>query len=522
MRRRAVLALLAGLLALGMAPVPRAQADPIAGSFIFPVGDPNTPPTWDPGNGNGYYITQGFNNSCDPGQDQGYYAYGLYYCGHTGVDLASDGQDNTVHAAAAGVVTEAAEDGGYGVTVRLRHTLPDGQLVYSQYEHLQYGSLEVYQGQTVGRGQALGLVGATGFANGTHLHFELKTFDGGGPGYTFGNQDQIAPFFDPLPFVSSRLARPVAFDAGTGRAVPEWPAETDAVLTRFLAHYKHFVVVDQEHGLNVRAGPGTRYPVKGVVLRGAKLGYLKSVGAWLYVALPQDVRGWVGGDLVSGYLSWARPWPPRGPLAEVDAVGLRLHSRPGERHPVLGLTFQGDTVAVERRTAHWTLVRTREGARGWALSRFLTRAGVPRPRGGGHPVSATAPVLRVRRGPGVGYQQVGTVFQGTALRVVRLTPHWAAVVLPGGTTGWVAREYTSLDRRPPASHGTSTRPVRAVYVRVAASVVNIRKGPGERHPVVARAMRATRLQVLSTTAHWARVALPASRLTGWVLRRLTR
>ena len=106
-------------------------------------------PTWDPQNGNGYFITQGFNDSCDPSLGQGYYAYGLYYCGHTGIDLASATASNVVHATAAGVVTEAQEDGGYGVTVRLRHLLPNGNHVYSQYEHMQYGSLQVYAGETV-------------------------------------------------------------------------------------------------------------------------------------------------------------------------------------------------------------------------------------------------------------------------------------------------------------------------------------------------------------------------------------
>src|SRR6516225_9977867 len=55
---------------------------PVATSFIYPVGSGTTAPTWDPNNGNGYFITQGFNTSCDPSLGQGYYMYGLYYCGH--------------------------------------------------------------------------------------------------------------------------------------------------------------------------------------------------------------------------------------------------------------------------------------------------------------------------------------------------------------------------------------------------------------------------------------------------------
>ncbi|MDB5058044.1 MAG: hypothetical protein JWO59_1516 [Chloroflexi bacterium] len=515
---------LAGLLPVAARPI---QSDPTATTFIYPVGNPQVPPTWDAVNGNGYFITQGFNDSCDPGLGQGYYAYGLYYCGHTGIDLASQGADANVRATAAGVVTEAQQDGGYGVTVRIRHLLPDGSFVYSQYEHLQYGSLQVYAGEVVSQGQVLGLVGATGFANGTHLHFEIKNFDAGGPGYTFGNQALIAPFFDPLAFVAAHSAQPLTLVTATGHAIPEWPAEADAVLQRFLRKYKHFVVVSVDSGLNVRSGPGTHFSTLGVALRGAKLGYLKSRGNWLYVALPQDVRGWVSRDWVSGYGYWSTPWPPRGPIAVVDSVGLNVHSDPGQGHPVLGICFQGDIVSLHATTAHWTEVNTREGTRGWVLSQYLSRPGLPHARGGGITILAEAAVLQVRSGPGVHYPAIGSVFSGTAMQLMRVSPHWAAVILPGGTAGWVARQYTSMARHPRsmrrphvrgAARRAASRP--AYYLRVAASVVNIRSGPGQRHRVVARALHNTRLQVLGFSTHWAHVALPATNIQGWVLRSL--
>jgi murein DD-endopeptidase MepM/ murein hydrolase activator NlpD/uncharacterized protein YgiM (DUF1202 family) len=503
------------------------QPDPIATTFIYPVGNPDVPPTWDQNNGNGYYITQGFNDSCDPSLDQGYYAYGLYYCGHTGIDLASDGADANVRATAAGVVTEAQEDGGYGVTVRIRHLLPDGNYVYSQYEHMQYGSLQVYAGETVGQGQVLGLVGATGFANGTHLHFEIKTIDAGGPGYTFGNQALIASFFDPLAFVASHSIRPLVLITATGHAIPEWPAEADTVLKKFFAEYKHFVVVNVASGVNIRSGPGVRFPTRGVALRGAKLGYLKTVGNWLYVALPQDVRGWVGRDLVSGYRYWDVPWPPKGRIAIVDTVGLNIHENPGQYNPVLGIAYQGDIVVLGAATAHWTEVHTREGTRGWVLTRYIMRPGSVRALGGGTKIVAEAAILHVRSGPGTQYSVTGSVFRGTAMQLIRVSPHWAAVILPGGTTGWVARSYTNLavhakksaprGKKSPARK-TATRP--AWFLRVDASVINIHNAPGTKHRVIARALHNTRLQILGFTTHWAHVALPASNLEGWVLRSL--
>jgi len=86
---------------------------------------------------------------------------------HKGVDLAAD-YGEMVHAAAAGTITLAGwDDGGYGIMIDIDH----GNGYHTWYAHLS--SVEVHAGEHVYKGQAIGLVGATGFATGPHLHYQV-------------------------------------------------------------------------------------------------------------------------------------------------------------------------------------------------------------------------------------------------------------------------------------------------------------------------------------------------------------
>jgi murein DD-endopeptidase MepM/ murein hydrolase activator NlpD len=57
---------------------------------------------------------------------------------------------------------------GYGNIVLVQVTSD----VVTLYAHLS--SMKVHAGQTVGKGQLLGMAGCTGYCTGTHLHFEVR------------------------------------------------------------------------------------------------------------------------------------------------------------------------------------------------------------------------------------------------------------------------------------------------------------------------------------------------------------
>lgn len=110
----------------------------------------------------GYYtITSPFGNRLHPVLK--------VYKMHTGIDIAGSGcNGKNVVAAADGTVITAGWISGYGNTVIIDH----GGGITTLYGHSQ--KLLVKKGDKVKRGQAIMLVGMTGYATGPHLHFEVR------------------------------------------------------------------------------------------------------------------------------------------------------------------------------------------------------------------------------------------------------------------------------------------------------------------------------------------------------------
>ncbi|WP_239615901.1 murein hydrolase activator EnvC family protein [Cohnella mopanensis] len=86
---------------------------------------------------------------------------------HAGMDMAAP-KGTQVYAAETGVVTVAQTVSGYGNCIIIDH----GGGLLTLYGHLS--AIQVKTGETVKRGEKIGLVGSTGQSTGNHLHFEVR------------------------------------------------------------------------------------------------------------------------------------------------------------------------------------------------------------------------------------------------------------------------------------------------------------------------------------------------------------
>ena len=95
---------------------------------------------------------------------------GRSYEFHPGMDIGGERGDMVV-APANGVIINADWQGGYGNMIEIDH----GNGLTTRYGHLSRIGVQI--GDTVQRGQPIGLIGSTGRSTGPHLHYEVRLND---------------------------------------------------------------------------------------------------------------------------------------------------------------------------------------------------------------------------------------------------------------------------------------------------------------------------------------------------------
>ena len=218
---------------------------------------------------------------------------------------------------------------------------------------------------------------------------------------------------------------------------------------------------------------------------------------------------------------------------------LRLRSGPGTGFQQIGLVPGGTTLTVEGRNSasSWVQV-TYRGTQGWMSAAYCIISGnlssVPVTDGGGavtpgdlQPTGITATPtvnLRIRRGPGTGYTQIGLIRAHTTAQVLgkNAASNWLYVDYEG-TKGWVAEWYANPSGSlagVPYADGTSstsgtTTPTGGV---TATTTVNlrIRQGPNTTYTQIGLAPRGTVLAVEGRNAasNWLQIDYNGTK--GWV------
>ncbi|PIR37884.1 MAG: hypothetical protein COV35_08120 [Alphaproteobacteria bacterium CG11_big_fil_rev_8_21_14_0_20_39_49] len=109
-----------------------------------------------------YWISSGYGKRVDPIRKRAAI--------HAGMDMVGR-YKSKIFSSAPGVVVKAGSYGAYGEMVEIDH----GNGVATRYGHLS--KILVKKGETVGRGDAVGVQGSSGRSTGDHLHYEVRYND---------------------------------------------------------------------------------------------------------------------------------------------------------------------------------------------------------------------------------------------------------------------------------------------------------------------------------------------------------
>lgn len=90
---------------------------------------------------------------------------------HSGIDIGGPNY-GSIKASNGGKVIYSGWYGGYGKVVIIDHGIVNGKPTTTLYAHMS--TIKVNQGQTVTKGQVIGLEGTTGYSTGPHCHFEVR------------------------------------------------------------------------------------------------------------------------------------------------------------------------------------------------------------------------------------------------------------------------------------------------------------------------------------------------------------
>lgn len=182
--------------------------------------------------------------------------------------------------------------------------------------------------------------------------------------------------------------------------------------------------------LNIRSGPGTSYPVIGVIPKGATVTATSIANNWANVT-------YLG---KTGYSSMSYLVPVSTSVNDfrITTANLNFRSGPGTTYPVLGVIPKGTTVNVISESAGWAKF-VYSGKTGYASSYYLQKVSSEEPV---LYTRYTTEELNLRSGPGTSYPILRVMPKGSSVTVHRISGYWAYVTYDG-TKGWCHTAYLS-------------------------------------------------------------------------------
>lgn len=242
--------------------------------------------------------------------------------------------------------------------------------------------------------------------------------------------------------------------------------------------------------VNVRSGPGTSYPILGVLSVGDAVSGASASDGWVRVTY-DGATGYVS----DGYLRASATTPSGSTAPMVTTADLNLRSGPSLDAAIVKVLAKGTTVAPTGATSDRFVEVLVDGAKNWVSGNYLTPAAVAAPLPAVAYKARTTAVLAMRKSPQIDATVVGDLKTGTEVSLTGThSGSYSQIVRQDGVL-WVLTGYlTSISPGPTLPKATGRR-----YVGV--DEVNVRATSASNGKVIRPVAQGTVLLITGKTAN---------------------
>ena len=180
---------------------------------------------------------------------------------------------------------------------------------------------------------------------------------------------------------------------------------------------------------------------------------------------------------------------------------IYLRSGAGTKYSANGVVKNGDTVTVLSKGKVWTKIRTSDSREGYVKNLYIKGLGKAYADGTTYYSKASTGTVKtkyasstvnLRAGAGNGEAKIGTVKNGTKLKVLGKNGSWYMVQTTNGTVGFISSKYLSTKAGSSSSSSSTTK----ATVKNC-NAVNMRKDPNSKSEIVVVLAKGTQVTVLS-------------------------
>ena len=282
--------------------------------------------------------------------------------------------------------------------------------------------------------------------------------------------------------------------------------------------------------VNLRQGAGTNYAVLTMMMKDTKVIFEEAapVNSSWYKITEQTTKktGYVYADYVRAEAS-QNDKPASGSTGYVNTDFVNLRKGAGTSNAVIVCMRENTkfTLISETPTNNWYNVKLSDGTTGWVINDYITinqSSGNtdPQPSGNASTGYVNTDYVNLRKGAGTGNAVIICMRENTKFTLLSETPtnNWYNVKLSDGTTGWVYKDYVTIEK-PSSDTPDPTPSDKPSTGYVTEDYVNLRKGAGTGNAVIVCMRQNTAFTLVSEnpSGDWYNVKLNDG-TTGWVIK----